>query len=52
MNLKSAKIVSQVIPIVEQDPRWARIMARDKTTDGQFWYSVMTTGVYYRRSCP
>lgn len=34
------------------DPRWARILARDKTADGQFWYSVATTGVYCRPSCP
>jgi AraC family transcriptional regulator of adaptative response/methylated-DNA-[protein]-cysteine methyltransferase len=34
------------------DPRWARVVARDKSADGQFWYSVMTTGVYCRPSCP
>jgi AraC family transcriptional regulator of adaptative response/methylated-DNA-[protein]-cysteine methyltransferase len=34
------------------DPRWARIVARDKTADGHFWYSVLTTGVYCRPSCP
>ncbi|MBV8684551.1 MAG: bifunctional DNA-binding transcriptional regulator/O6-methylguanine-DNA methyltransferase Ada [Caulobacteraceae bacterium] len=34
------------------DPRWARIVARDHTSDGQFWYSVATTGVYCRPSCP
>jgi len=34
------------------DPRWARIVAHDKTADGQFWYSVSTTGVYCRPSCP
>jgi AraC family transcriptional regulator of adaptative response/methylated-DNA-[protein]-cysteine methyltransferase len=34
------------------DPRWARIVARDRTADGQFWYSVVTTGVYCRPSCP
>lgn len=37
---------------VEDDPRWARIVARDKTADGQLWYSVATTGVYCRPSCP
>ena len=37
---------------VEADPRWARIVARDRTADGQFWYSVATTGVYCRPSCP
>jgi AraC family transcriptional regulator of adaptative response/methylated-DNA-[protein]-cysteine methyltransferase len=34
------------------DPRWARIVARDKTADGCFWYSVSTTGIYCRPSCP
>lgn len=34
------------------DPRWARIVARDRSADGQFWYSVSTTGVYCRPSCP
>lgn len=37
---------------VIDDPRWARIVARDKTADGHFWYSVSTTGVYCRPSCP
>jgi AraC family transcriptional regulator, regulatory protein of adaptative response / methylated-DNA-[protein]-cysteine methyltransferase len=37
---------------VADDPRWARIVARDKTADGFFWYSVSTTGVYCRPSCP
>jgi AraC family transcriptional regulator of adaptative response/methylated-DNA-[protein]-cysteine methyltransferase len=39
-------------PSVADDPRWARIVARDKTADGHFWYSVLTTGVYCRPSCP
>jgi AraC family transcriptional regulator, regulatory protein of adaptative response / methylated-DNA-[protein]-cysteine methyltransferase len=39
-------------PNVADDPRWARIVARDKTVDGRFWYSVATTGVYCRPSCP
>ncbi len=34
------------------DPRWARIVARDPDADGQVWYSVATTGVYCRPSCP
>jgi len=37
---------------VADDPRWARIVARDKTADGHLWYSVYTTGVYCRPSCP
>jgi AraC family transcriptional regulator of adaptative response/methylated-DNA-[protein]-cysteine methyltransferase len=39
-------------PSVADDPRWARIVARDKTADGHLWYSVSTTGVYCRPSCP
>ena len=39
-------------PSVAEDPRWARIVARDKTADGHLWYSVSTTGVYCRPSCP
>ena len=34
------------------DPRWARIVARDRAADGLFWYSVSTTGIYCRPSCP
>ncbi|NIJ33789.1 bifunctional DNA-binding transcriptional regulator/O6-methylguanine-DNA methyltransferase Ada [Sphingomonas oligoaromativorans] len=37
---------------VTDDPRWARIVARDKSADGQFWFSVATTGIYCRPSCP
>ena len=39
-------------PPAANDPRWARIVARDKTADGHLWYSVSTTGVYCRPSCP
>jgi AraC family transcriptional regulator of adaptative response/methylated-DNA-[protein]-cysteine methyltransferase len=40
------------LPSVADNPRWARIVARDKTADGHLWYSVITTGVYCRPSCP
>jgi AraC family transcriptional regulator of adaptative response/methylated-DNA-[protein]-cysteine methyltransferase len=33
------------------DARWAAIVARDRQADGQFFYSVRTTGVYCRPSC-
>ena len=39
------------IPL-ECDPRWIRIVARDKAADGCFWYSVATTRIYCRPSCP
>jgi AraC family transcriptional regulator of adaptative response/methylated-DNA-[protein]-cysteine methyltransferase len=34
------------------DPRWACVLARDRSADGAFWYSVSTTGIYCRPSCP
>ncbi len=37
---------------VANDPRWARVITRDRTADGHLWYSVATTGVYCRPSCP
>ncbi|WP_293776906.1 bifunctional DNA-binding transcriptional regulator/O6-methylguanine-DNA methyltransferase Ada [uncultured Oxalicibacterium sp.] len=33
------------------DSRWKQVVARDKTADGQFFYSVASTGVYCRPSC-
>jgi AraC family transcriptional regulator, regulatory protein of adaptative response / methylated-DNA-[protein]-cysteine methyltransferase len=36
---------------VERDPRWQAVMARDRASDGKFYYSVATTGVYCRPSC-
>ncbi|WP_434707222.1 bifunctional DNA-binding transcriptional regulator/O6-methylguanine-DNA methyltransferase Ada [Pseudomonas sp. R1-1] len=35
---------------IETDPRWAAVVARDPTADGQFVYAVKTTGVYCRPS--
>jgi len=36
----------------ENDPCWAAVVARDPAADGKFYYSVKTTGVYCRPSCP
>jgi AraC family transcriptional regulator, regulatory protein of adaptative response / methylated-DNA-[protein]-cysteine methyltransferase len=36
----------------ENDPRWAQVVVRDRSADGTFWYSVQTTGIYCRPSCP
>ena len=35
---------------IEQDPRWAAILARDPNADALFVYGVKTTGVYGRPS--
>ena len=36
---------------VTSDPRWASVTTKDKNADGDFYYSVRTTGVYCRPSC-
>ena len=52
MTATSAHSPKSELTSVAGDPRWPRIVARDKSADGQFWYSVVTTGVYCRPSCP
>ncbi|CAG9932133.1 DNA-binding transcriptional dual regulator/DNA repair protein Ada [Candidatus Nitrotoga arctica] len=34
------------------DPRWSAVVARDPAAEGTFFYSVKTTGIYCRPSCP
>lgn len=34
------------------DPRWQQLFGRCREADGHFWYSVSSTGVYCRPSCP
>jgi AraC family transcriptional regulator, regulatory protein of adaptative response / methylated-DNA-[protein]-cysteine methyltransferase len=34
------------------DARWDVVVSKDKRADGQFYFSVRTTGVYCRPSCP
>jgi AraC family transcriptional regulator, regulatory protein of adaptative response / methylated-DNA-[protein]-cysteine methyltransferase len=38
-------------PDTIRDPRWAAVVARDRSADGTFFYSVRTTGVFCRPSC-
>jgi AraC family transcriptional regulator, regulatory protein of adaptative response / methylated-DNA-[protein]-cysteine methyltransferase len=52
MDMTLKKTDKMKPPTVVADPRWARVLARDRTADGEFWYSVATTGVYCRPSCP
>ena len=40
MTTQSTKIA------IENDPRWAAVVARDPKADGQFVYAVKTTGIY------
>ncbi|BCJ90732.1 bifunctional transcriptional activator/DNA repair enzyme protein Ada [Terrihabitans soli] len=45
MNITSA------LP-ADQDPRWQSVIARDRSADGSFFFSVASTGIYCRPSCP
>jgi AraC family transcriptional regulator of adaptative response/methylated-DNA-[protein]-cysteine methyltransferase len=36
---------------ITTDSRWTALVERDRSHDGQFYYSVATTGVYCRPSC-
>ena len=47
---KSAKD-AQLAAATVSDARWASVVARDPKADGNFYYSVKTTGVYCRPSC-
>jgi AraC family transcriptional regulator of adaptative response/methylated-DNA-[protein]-cysteine methyltransferase len=40
------------VTATETDPRWSAVLARDPNADGKFVFSVRTTGVYCRPSCP
>src|ERR1700751_829961 len=52
MSATSAESLEPTSLSVADDPRWARIVARDKAAHGHLWYSVSSTGVYCRPSCP
>lgn len=40
------------LPFNSDENRWVAVRQRDSTADGQFYYSVATTGVFCRPSCP
>jgi AraC family transcriptional regulator, regulatory protein of adaptative response / methylated-DNA-[protein]-cysteine methyltransferase len=52
MTATTAKAPKPTLASAADDARWAHIVARDKSADGRLWYSVATTGVYCRPSCP
>lgn len=39
------------VAYIGDDARWAAVQQRDKAADGQFYYSVRSTGVYCKPSC-
>lgn len=47
------KVPHKSAPVTDPDAaRWAAVRARDKSADGVFFFSVKSTGVYCRPSCP
>lgn len=45
------QLLSQA-PLVNDAQAWQAVQARDRSFDGQFFYSVSTTGIYCRPACP
>jgi AraC family transcriptional regulator, regulatory protein of adaptative response / methylated-DNA-[protein]-cysteine methyltransferase len=43
--------MSKITSNTQSDPRWPFVLNRDASHDGEFYYSVKTTGVYCRPSC-
>ncbi len=46
------KDAAALTPLTNDDERWAAVVRRDPATDDRFYYSVSTTGVFCRPSCP
>jgi AraC family transcriptional regulator of adaptative response/methylated-DNA-[protein]-cysteine methyltransferase len=43
--------ITELAAATQNDPRWASVVGRSAEADGNFFYSVRTTGVYCRPSC-
>lgn len=37
---------------IHEEDAWDRVLARDRSADGAFFYAVRTTGIFCRPSCP
>ncbi|WP_410210520.1 bifunctional DNA-binding transcriptional regulator/O6-methylguanine-DNA methyltransferase Ada [Aquirhabdus sp.] len=50
----NTQTIEQVMPesFANDDARFAAVSTRDPNADGVFYYSVSTTGIYCRPSCP
>jgi len=50
--MHAMSVTASIDPVFTSDAdRWAAVQGRDARADGQFFYSVRTTGVYCRPSC-
>jgi AraC family transcriptional regulator of adaptative response/methylated-DNA-[protein]-cysteine methyltransferase len=52
VTVMTQRMEQQAAPAFESDAdRWQAVASRDRRADGEFYYSVATTGVYCRPSC-
>jgi AraC family transcriptional regulator, regulatory protein of adaptative response / methylated-DNA-[protein]-cysteine methyltransferase len=49
--LQTEAMRREIMVVMNDEERWAAVMRRDAAADGEFYYSVRTTGVYCRPSC-
>lgn len=52
MNLAMTSNDPTLLSFTTDEDRWAAVLRRDRRADDAFFYSVQTTGVYCRPSCP
>lgn len=53
MTITSKPTIKSKRPgFVTANARWLALVHKDQRADGRFWFSVKTTGVYCRPSCP
>jgi AraC family transcriptional regulator, regulatory protein of adaptative response / methylated-DNA-[protein]-cysteine methyltransferase len=52
MNLAMTKEHTVPAAFASDEDRWAAVLRRERRADDVFFYSVQTTGVYCRPSCP
>jgi AraC family transcriptional regulator, regulatory protein of adaptative response / methylated-DNA-[protein]-cysteine methyltransferase len=50
--MKMATKTERLAAATLSDPRWSAVVTRDPAGEGTFFYSVKTTGIYCRPSCP
>jgi len=52
MNVETTTYENTTLHFLGDDDRWAAVVRRDQQADGTFYYSVQSTGIYCRPSCP
>src|ERR1700747_3930697 len=51
-KISKAAIGDKSPKLLTDEGRWQALVNKDERADGLFWFSVKTTGVYCRPSCP